>query len=95
MRKGKAMAITRGFGFSINLETGVSTPFAFRNDGLKQEDFNSMMRHPGEVRRGGGVQMNSCPNCGERYCGDGVESCTECATPNVELMGARLFARPA
>ena len=40
-----------------------------------------MMRHPGEVRRVK-VQMNSCPNCGERYCGDGVESCTECATPN-------------
>jgi hypothetical protein len=78
------MAITRGFGFSINLETGVSTPFAFRSDGLKQEDFNSMMRHPGEVRRVE-VQMNSCPNCGERYCGDGVESCTECATPNLDL----------
>jgi len=42
-----------------------------------------MMRHPGEVRRVE-VQMNSCPNCGERYCGDGVESCTECATPKDE-----------
>jgi hypothetical protein len=55
---------------------------------LTQELLNSMMREPGEATRTAAPALPSCPQCGERYCGDGTQLCAECATPNVELTGA-------
>ena len=50
-----------------------------------------MMRNPGEARSVE-VKMPQCPKCGERYCGDGVALCVECAilTPNAEFTGPRV-----
>jgi hypothetical protein len=83
------MDTTRDFGFSINTENGVDTPFAFRNDGLTQELLNSMMRHPGEAQRKASPALPQCPKCGERYCGNGLQLCTECAAPNTEVKQAK------
>jgi len=52
---------------------------------LTQELLNSMMREPGEAKRSAAPALPSCPQCGERYCGDGVQLCTECAAPNARL----------
>lgn len=50
---------------------------------LTQELLNSMMREPGEATRAAAPALPSCPQCGERYCGDGTQLCAECATSNV------------
>ena len=49
---------------------------------LTQELLNSIMRNPGETRRNAAPVLPVCPRCGERYCGDGVQMCTECAASN-------------
>lgn len=46
---------------------------------MQQEDLNEMMRLPWETRRSQIADMNTCPKCGERYCGDGIALCVECA----------------
>ena len=46
---------------------------------MQQEDFNEMMRLPGEVQRFQKHVVSVCPECGERYCGDGIALCVECA----------------
>lgn len=45
---------------------------------LTQELLNSMMREPGEAKRVAAPVLPECPRCGERYCGDGTQLCTEC-----------------
>lgn len=86
------MGITGGFGTTIDLERGTSRQWVVGRDGVKrwadsgqpltQELLNSMMRHPGEVQRKASPALPQCPECGERYCGDGLQLCTECAVPN-------------
>lgn len=51
---------------------------------LTQELLNSMMRAPGEATKTAAPVLPVCPRCGERYCGNGVQLCTECVAP-VEL----------
>ena len=50
---------------------------------LTQELLNSIMRNPGETRATAAPALPKCPQCGERYCGNGVQPCTECAAPNL------------
>lgn len=50
------------------------------NSGLTQELLNSIMREPGERPRKSAIVLPTCPECGERYCGDGVQLCIECET---------------
>jgi hypothetical protein len=46
---------------------------------LTQEFLNSMMRLPWEVdRKKSASALPCCPQCGERYCGDAVQLCTDC-----------------
>lgn len=46
---------------------------------MKQEDINSMMRHPWESDyRDIPEALPLCPVCWKAYCGDGVEPCIEC-----------------
>lgn len=47
---------------------------------LTQEDYNSMMRDPGWRNLSQRNDVPVCPRCGERYMGDGVNVCVECAT---------------
>ena len=99
------MGITGGFGTTIDLERGTSRQWVIGRDGVKrwadngqpltQELLNSMMREPGEAKRPAAPALPSCPQCGERYCGDGVQLCTECAAPNAELRGASQLAGAA
>lgn len=44
---------------------------------ITQEALNAMMRNPGE-RKASPAPLPVCPQCGERYCGDGVDLCLEC-----------------
>ena len=86
------MGITGGFGTTIDLKRGTSRQWVMGRDGVKrwadsgqpltQELLNSMMRHPGEAQRKASPTLPQCPTCGERYCGDGLQLCTECAAPN-------------
>ena len=86
------MGITGGFGTTMDLERGTSRQWVMGRDGVKrwadsgqpltQELLNSIMREPGETKRSAAPELPACPQCGERYCGDGVQLCTECATPN-------------
>lgn len=48
---------------------------------MRQEDLNSMMRHPWEIKTAPAASsyLTRCPECGERYLGDGMALCTECA----------------
>ena len=83
-----------------DLHIGTSRQWVIGRDGVKrwadngqpltQELLNSMMREPGEAKRSAAPALPSCPQCGERYCGDGVQLCTECAAPNVEFSGGPL-----
>lgn len=89
------MAITGGFGKTFDLERGTERAWVMERDGVKrwadtgapitQDLLNSMMRNPGERQETKTVQLPVCPNCGERYCGDGVQHCTECQAHNAEL----------
>lgn len=47
---------------------------------MRQEDLNSMMRHPGEIKTAPAASsyLPCCPECGERYLGDGVTLCVDC-----------------
>jgi hypothetical protein len=48
---------------------------------MKQEDYNDMMRYPWEgVKQPSPPSLPRCPQCGVRYCGNGVYLCIECAT---------------
>lgn len=86
------MTITGGFGITIDLERGTSRRWAMGRDGVKrwadsgqeltQELLNSMMREPGESKRLAAPSLPACPQCGEPYCGDGVQLCIECAALN-------------
>lgn len=86
------MAITGGFGTTLDIERGTSRKWWMGRDGVKrwadsghpltQELLNSMMREPGEATRTAAPDLPSCPQCGERYCGDGAQLCTECAAHN-------------
>lgn len=85
------MGITGGFGTTIDLERGISRQWVMGRNGVKrwadsgqpltQELLNSLMRNPGEARAIATPVLPECPKCGERYCGDGVQLCTECAAP--------------
>lgn len=46
---------------------------------MRQEDYNDMMRLPGEVQTRKSADLPRCPECGERYLGNGIEPCIECA----------------
>lgn len=91
------MAITGGFGTTLDLERGTSRQWVIGRDGVKrwadndqpltQELLNSIMREPGEAKQAAAPVLPPCPQCGERYCGDGVQLCTECAVPNAEITG--------
>ena len=91
------MAITGGFGTTMDLERGVSRQWVIGRDGVKrwadsgmpltQEMLNSIMRSPGEATRASAPVLPACPQCGERYCGDGRSFCTECAAPNAGSNG--------
>lgn len=93
------MGITGGFGTTIDLERGTSRQWVIGRDGVKrwadsgqpltQELLNSIMRNPGETRATAATALPKCPQCGERYCGDGVQLCTECSAHNVGVNGAR------
>lgn len=38
-----------------------------------------MMRHPGEIKTAPAESyLPRCPECGERYLGDGVTPCVDC-----------------
>ena len=86
------MAITGGFGTTLDIERGTSRKWVMGRDGVKrwadngqpltQELLNSIMREPGENPRASAPVLPACPQCGERYCGDGAQLCTECAAPN-------------
>lgn len=86
------MGIVGGFGTTIDLERGISRQWVMGRNGVKrwadsgqpltQELLNSLMRNPGEARATATPGLPECPKCGERYCGDGVQLCTECAAPN-------------
>ena len=50
---------------------------------MQQEDYNSVMKYPWEItRKPHNEKLPDCPRCGEPYCGDGVNLCTECDTTN-------------
>lgn len=51
---------------------------------LTQELLNSIMRTPGESRATAAPALPKCPRCEERYCGDGVQLCTECVASNAQ-----------
>ena len=55
---------------------------------MNQEDINALMRNPWEAAKKPRPQpLPECPQCGERYCGDGIAFCIECAntvTPQLE-----------
>lgn len=59
---------------------------------LTQELLNSLMREPGENPRASALVLPACPQCGERYCGDGAQLCTECAahSPDIEFITKEL-----
>ena len=61
---------------------------------MNQEDLNALMRNPWEAAKKPRPQpLPECPQCGERYCGDGIAFCTECAntvTPNTYSAGLLL-----
>lgn len=86
------MGITGGFGITLDIERGTSRQWVMGRDGVKrwadtgqpltQELLNSTMRAPGEATKTGAQALPVCPRCRERYCGDGVQLCTECAAPN-------------
>ena len=65
---------------------------------MNQEDLNALMSNPWEAAKKPRPQpLPECPQCGERYCGDGIAFCTECAntvTPNVELSGPTAALSP-
>lgn len=75
----------------MDLERGTSRQWVMGRDSVKrwsdngqpltQEVLNSMMRWPGEARRAPAPELPPCPQCGERYCGDGKQPCTDCAAP--------------
>ena len=98
------MAITGGFGTTLDIERGTSRKWVMGRDGVKrwadngqpltQELLNSIMREPGENPRASAPVLPACPQCGERYCGDGAQLCTECAAPNAGVTGAELAKRP-
>lgn len=52
---------------------------------MRQEDYNDMMRSPGE-RIFNKIMSHAprCPRCGERYSGDGQALCTECAADYID-----------
>ena len=91
------MGITGGFGTTIDLERGISRQWVIGRDGVKrwaasgqpltQELLNSIMRNPGETRATAAPALPKCPQCGARYCGNGVQPCVECAAPNAEVSG--------
>lgn len=91
------MVITGGFGMTLDIERGTSRKWVMGRDGVKrwadngqpltQELLNSIMREPGENPRASAPVLPACPQCGERYCGDGAQLCTECAAPNVQGNG--------
>lgn len=54
---------------------------------LTQELLNSIMREPGKNPRASAPVLPACPQCGERYCGDGAQLCTECAAHNAGVTG--------
>ena len=43
---------------------------------MTQEQINDMLDNPSHPMRVG--KMPTCPECGERYCGDGKTECVEC-----------------
>ena len=50
---------------------------------MQQEDYNSVMKYPWEIaREPRDERLPECPNCGEPYCGDGVQLCVECDACN-------------
>lgn len=50
---------------------------------MHQEDYNSVMKHPWEItREPRNNKLPECQNCGEPYCGDGIQLCTECEARN-------------
>ena len=51
---------------------------------MRQEDFNEMMRLPGEVVRKANRDLQRCPECGEAYCGDGKSMCVDCSAAYVQ-----------
>ena len=93
------MAITGGFGTTLDIERGTSRKWVMGRDGVKrwadnaqpltQELLNSIMREPGENPRASAPVLPTCPQCGERYCGDGAQLCTECAAPNAKISRPR------
>ena len=52
---------------------------------MQQEDYNSIMRHPSEVRENRLSVLQQCPNCNERYFGNGKVLCIECETDTKNL----------
>ena len=80
------------FKTTIDLERGISRQWVIGRDGVKrwadsgqsltQELLNSIMRNPGETRATAAPALPKCPQCGARYCGNGVQPCVECAAPN-------------
>lgn len=53
---------------------------------MRQEDYNDMMRYPGEVKRAKPEELPQCPRCGEHYSGDGLKLCVECEAEYVREM---------
>ena len=54
---------------------------------VRQEDYNSIMRHPGENRdTTRPIDLPKCPACEERYMGNGRDLCIDCEidTKNLE-----------
>lgn len=45
---------------------------------MKQEDYNSMMKYPWENLIQQKRENKSCPKCGEKYLGNGIDLCAEC-----------------
>jgi hypothetical protein len=45
---------------------------------MKQEDYNQFMRYPWEHSALKVVENKSCPECKEKYLGNGIEKCVVC-----------------
>lgn len=61
---------------------------------MRQEDLNSMMRHPGEIKTAPASScLPRCPECGERYLGDGVTLCVDCAARRAIVRAAAEIGR--
>ena len=72
--------------FTSPIHGVVMRHFTYGEMKMRQEDYNDMMRYPGEVKRAKPEKLPQCPRCGEHYSGDGLKLCVECEAEYVREM---------